>query len=438
MTDARRIAYEALLLAEEGERTNTLTKDVLDKYSYLDPRDRALIKRLIEGVTERRISIDHVLNQVSSVPVSKMKKQVRTLLRMGVYQLFYMDKIDDHAAVFETVRIAKKTKAAPYSGFINGVLRNVCRFGDEIVMPDPSDTVKYLSVKYSCPEWIVEKLLTEQGRENAECVLALSLSIRPVTARVNLSRTTVEEVATSSHIASSDICDIAVVIEDHEDISGISAVADGRICIQDIGSMLVCMAAGIKETDSVIDLCAAPGGKSLHAADIAVKGHVSAYDVSPKKVERIAENAKRCGFTNISCDIKDATVYDETLEASADVVIADVPCSGLGVMGRKNDIRFGITKDRIDLLVELQRRILYNAARYVKPGGTLVFSTCTVSYEENQKNADYLENVCHLTPTGFYDLIPEKLADESAKNGRLQLYGKDLATDGFFIARFTK
>lgn len=439
MTDVRRIAYEALLAADEKKATNSLTKDVLDKYSYLDIRDRRLLKRLIEGVTERRISIDHVLDQFSTVKVRKMKKQVRTLLRMGVYQLLYMDKVDDHAAVFETVRIAKKTKASALSGFINAVLRNIAKNRDAIRWPDPGkDNVKYLSVAYSCPEWIVSKLIEQQGAQNAEDLLRLSVSIRPVTARINLSKTSLSSVLDTEDITPSDICDIAVVLNDCGDISSIPAVSDGRICVQDIGSMLVCLAAGIKKDDTVLDLCAAPGGKSLHAADIATDGRVIACDISAERLGRIEENAGRCGFSNITCRLMDATLYEPEFEGMADVVIADVPCSGLGVMGRKNDIKYNITPEAISSLTLVQRQIVENAAKYVKKGGTLIFSTCTCTREENMDNAMYLKDELELVPVDFYALLPPALADATAKEGYIQLYGKDAATDGFFIARFAK
>jgi len=439
VTDARAIAYEALLLADEGRQGGSLSKDVLDKYSYLDRQDRSFVKRLIEGTIERRITIDHVLDLYSKTPVVKMKKQVRTLLRMGVYQLLYMDSVADYAAVSETVKLIRKTPLRNLSGFINGVLRSIERDRDNISWPDEdSDRIKYLSVHYSCPEWIVELLNDDLGKERARCILELSVSSRPICARVNLSKTTVGDALKKCKGTASDVCDIAVVLEDNDNITGIPAFSDGDICIQDISSMLVCLAAGIGREDTVLDLCAAPGGKSLHAADIATAGKVIACDVSEQKVDRIRENIDRCGFTNIETAVSDATVYDESLSDIADVVIADVPCSGLGVMGRKNDIKYNITQDGIASLIPLQQSILKNACRYVKTGGTLMFSTCTCTRAENHDNVRFLIEECQMKPVGFYDLIPEKLRDDTAMEGYLQLYGKDMKTDGFFIAKFTK
>lgn len=439
MTDARRIVYDALLLAEDKEATFRLASDVLDKYSYLDQSDRSFIKRLIEGVTERRITLDHVISSYSSIPVSKMKKQIRTLLRMGTYQLLFMDGTADHAAVNETVKLAKKTGFVRLAGFVNGVLRSISTNKDSIPWPDEAgDPVKYMSVMYSCPEWIVSKLIKEQGSKNAEDILKLSVSTRAVTARVNLSKTSVKAVTDGGCAVASDICDCAVVLKDYDNITGIPAFIDGSIIIQDLSSMLAVIVAGIKETDTVLDLCASPGGKSLHAADLAKRGRVISCDVSERKISKIKENALRCGFDNIDIRISDATVYNEEFEEAADVVIADVPCSGLGVMGRKNDIKYNITEESILSLTTLQRQILENAARYVKKGGTLLFSTCTCSECENNDNVRYLTEECHLKSVDFHNDIPDVLKNDTAREGYLQLYGRDGITDGFFMAKFEK
>ncbi len=437
MADIRKIAFETLLLAEDKGGINTLTKDVLDKYSYLERQDRAFLKRLIETTTERRITIDHVLGQYSSVPVLKMKKQVRTLLRMGVCQILFMD-VPDHAAVDETVKLIKKTPLRSLAGFVNGVLRSVLRGRDDIAWPDRDrDLIRYLSVYYSCPEWLAGKLVTEQGEDNAETLLKLSLSVRPVTARVNLSKSSIRDVTEDPRIVSSPVCPVAVILDDYDNITEIPAFRDGKICIQDVSSMLVGLISDIRPGDTVLDLCAAPGGKSLHAADIATAGSVISVDVSEKKIAAIEENIRRCGFDNIRTVIGDSSVYNEEFCGIADVVIADVPCSGIGVMGRKNDIKYNISPGSIDELVVLQRSILTNAAKYVKPGGTLIFSTCTCSVPENKDNFDMLISA-GLTPVGFFDELPGTFRADSAKDGYIQLYGKDAASDGFFIGKLRK
>lgn len=439
MTDPRYVAFNALLLADEGRYIPNLTKDLLDRYSYLDRQDRSFIKRITEGTIERRITIDHVLDLYSKVPVRKMKKEVRTLLRMGTYQLLFMDGVTDFAAVNETVAIAKKTKVRALSGFINAVLRNISQNKDNIPYPDRmADPVKYLSVKYSCPEWIVEKLIDENGEERCVSLLELSISTRPITARINTSKAAKDEVLQKCNAKVSKLLDDAIVLEDYDNIEDIPAFANGMICIQDISSMLVCRLALIKEDDTVLDVCAAPGGKTLHAADIAVSGKVISCDVSEEKIAKIKENAKRCGFSNIDIRVGDASSFEPEFEGIADVVIADVPCSGLGVMGRKNDIKYNLSKSGADELVALQRSILSNAARYVRPGGTLMFSTCTCSKEENIGNMDHLIKECGMRAVDFYDLLPKELLDETAKEGYIQLYGADKLTDGFFIGKLVK
>ena len=439
MTDVRAVAYEALLLADESRGCRLSTGDVLDRYSYLDRADRNFLKRLIEGTIERRITIDHVLDLFSSVPVRRMKKQIRTALRMGTYQLLYMESVPDHAAVSETVGLVKKKGLSKLSGFVNGIMRNIARNRDNISWPDrEADPVKFMSVFYSCPEWIVRKLIDESGEENALSLLKVSVSDRPISARINLSKASAEDIISGCSCRPSGILDCAVILEDTDDIRSLTPFVSGRIFIQDISSMLVCIAAGIREDDTVLDLCAAPGGKSLHAADMAVKGHVISCDVSADKVEKINENIQRCGFSNISTRVSDATVFDETMCDMADVVIADVPCSGLGVMGRKNDIKYNISEEAVASLAKLQRRIVDNAVRYVKPGGILMYSTCTCSRAENTDNMNYLIKEHGLSPVDFYDTLPERLKNDTAREGYLQLYGADGLTDGFFIGKLKK
>ena len=439
MTDVRYIAYETLLLASDGTYTGNLVKDVLDKYSYLDSLDKNFLKRLIEGTIERRITIDHVLDLYSKVPVRKMKKQVRCLLRMGTYQLLYMDSVSDFAAVDETVKLIKKTGLYNLSGFVNAVLRNISKNKADIKWPDrESEPVKYMSVMYSCPEWIVDMLISEQGAEAAETLLKLSVSVRPVTARVNTSKTTVDEALSQCSGSVSSVYENAIILRDVGNIPEIPAFANGNICIQDISSMLVCALSGIREDDTVLDMCAAPGGKSMHAADIATTGTVVSCDVSDKKIALIKENIQRCGFNNVTTRVADASVYDPASDCGYDVVIADVPCSGLGVMGRKNDIKYNITKEAVNELAKLQKKILKNAAAYVKPGGTLMFSTCTCTHAENDDNVEFLVKECGMTPVDIYPDLPDALKCDSARQGYIQLYGMDGLTDGFFIAKFKR
>ena len=441
VTNVREIAFEVLLQFDKGIAGNTLINDVLTKYSYLDKQDRSFLTRLIEGVIERSITIEYVLSLYSKTSVNKLKPPVRVLLKLGVYQIMYMDVVPDSAAVNEVVKIAKKRGLHNLSGFINGVLRNISRQKDNINWPDENkDLPMALSVKYSCPLWIVKELLADYTKERCESVLSASISVRPITGRVNITKASRDEIIANNCeiVDKNELLEYAIGLHNVDKIADINDFREGKFTIQDISSMLVCHVAGINSDDTIIDVCASPGGKSMHAADLANNGQVIACDVSDNKIERIEENINRCGFTNISTYVRDASVLESDFVDKADVVIADVPCSGLGVMGRKNDIKYNLKPDELPGLIKLQRDILRNVSNYVKKGGILMFSTCTVRKQENDDNFTFIKDELGLEPVGFYDELPQALKDDTAKDGYLQLYSKDGLTDGFFIAKFRK
>lgn len=446
MTNIREVAYDTLLDYEKNKTSYVPVKEVIDKLSFLDKTDRGFLQRLIEGVIERKETLDYVLNQYSKIPVNKQKPPIRVILRIGVYQILYMDSVPDYSAVNECVKLAKKRNLSNLSGVVNGVLRNIAKNKDNIEWPDKqTNVIEYLSVMYSSPKWITSMLVKEQGEINAESVLANSVSVRPITARVNLSKTSREDVidrcmsdSSVQAVKQSDILENVVVFEQIDNVSDIEAVREGLVCIQDVASVLVGRLSGIKKDDTVLDLCAAPGGKSLHAADIATEGKVYSCDIGMKKVSRIQENIERCGFTNVEAIQRDATMYYEEFDKIADVIIADLPCSGLGVMGRKNDIKYNLCPEQIEELSALSKKILTNCARYLKDGGTLMFSTCTVSKKENNEVVDFVRSKLGLKSVSVYDELPEAFRCEEAKDGYVQLYGKDGLSDGFFIAKFKK
>lgn len=441
MTNIREIVFDTLLAIDKGEQGNNILSQVLDKYSYLDKQDRSFMTRLTEGTIERQVTIDHVLNLYSKTPVNKMKPPVRALLRMGVYQIIYMDAVPDSAACNESVKIAKKRGLTNLSGFINGVLRTVARNKNNISMPDrQKDVVKYMSVYYSCPEWIVKLLIDEQGLENAEHVLNNSIGTRQITGRVNISKCDVDDLVLKNNgiIEKNNNLPYAISLHNYDKITDIEDFNRGLFAIQDLASMLAVHVSDIKDGDIVIDVCAAPGGKSLHAADRVGDGRVISCDISDEKITRINENVERCGFGNIDVRIADATIYNEEFEKKADVVIADVPCSGLGVMGRKNDIKHRLSSQQMDELPVLQKKIIDTVTNYVKPGGVLIYSTCTVHNAENIDNFKYIAESKDFDPVDFYDCLPDKVRSDTAHEGFLQLYGKDGLTDGFFISKLRR
>lgn len=446
MTDVRLIVYDTLLEAEKSEGPKgDIFKDTLTKYAYLDKQQRAFIHCMLNGVSERCITLDYVIDSVSSTPVSKMKKPVKILLRMGAYQILYMDGVPDRAACNETVALAKKKHLGNLSGFINGVLRSISRLEGNISYPKRDDDLaKYLSVYYSMPELIVDRISTDYGYEMCEQILKNCLEVSPVYARVNVSRVSADElIERLNGYQDVQVTKVpgmnAFKFEKMDSLSDIAEFTDGLFSIQDVSSQLVCSVAGIKNGDIVIDTCASPGGKSLNAADLLNgSGKVISCDVSQEKITRIDENILRCHFDNIETVVADATEYNKEFDSFADVVICDVPCSGLGVMGRKNDIRYSITEEGLESLCTLQRRILDNAVKYVKPGGTFMYSTCTILKGENTENCRYIIDKLGLSPVAIDESLIPFDECETLKDGYIQLLPGQYDTDGFFLAKFRR
>lgn len=441
--NTRELVLDMLLELEKGqEYANVLLKNVLDKYNYEDARDKAFIKRLFEGTLERRIELDYILNQFSSVSVSKMKPFIRNLLRISVYQILYMDSVPDSAACSEAVKLAGKRKFSQLKGFVNGLLRNIARNKNNLTWPDPDkDRAEYLSVRCSFPKWLIEKWFSDYSEKKTEEILKGLLEERPVIVRFKNEKPEKEIQAIQKAGASLEkhpLLPGAWILKKSDNIADLPGFSDGIFTVQDASSMLAVEAAGIGETDQVLDVCAAPGGKTMLAAQKASKGAVLARDVSEYKVEKIRENVTRMQYDNIKLQVFDGCVLDEGLIEKADVVLADVPCSGLGVAGRKADIKYHVTREGMNELVTLQRQILDNALLYVKPGGVLLFSTCTINLAENEEQAKWLSN-----KKGFYlesldAYIPKELHSESTKKGMLQLFPGEYHTDGFFIARLRR
>ena len=429
-TDTREIIVEILLDLEKGQDfSHKLIKAVLDKYDYLDPRDKAFIKRVTEGTIERQLELDYYLNRFSSVPVRKMKPLIRCLLRMSTYQILYMDAVPDSAVCNEACKLAAKRGFRTLKGFVNAVLRNISRSKDKMPLPDPTDPVKYFSVKYSMPEWIVNLWLPVYGTEGTETLLMGLLKIHPVSLRfcLELSETDREDLkkkieATGVHLSAHKELPYVYLAENLENVSELPGFAEGKFTVQDASSALAVKAAKIKPGDFVMDLCAAPGGKTILAAEYTKEtGHVLSRDVSEYKTALILENLERMHRTNVKVEVHDATVYDAEREASADVVLMDVPCSGLGVMGKKRDIKYHVTPEGLKSIHELQRQIVEAGWRYVKPGGVLLYSTCTINREENQNMAAWIT-----------EKFPFVLEEE-----RQLLPGTD-ETDGFYFARLRR
>lgn len=434
----------------KSEFSSRLITDVLDKYDYLERRDKAFLKRVTEGTIERQMELDYYLNVFSSVPVNKMKPLIRCLLRLGVYQVLYMDNVPDSAVCNEACKLAAKRGFKNLKGFVNGVLRSISRNKDRLSLPDEDrEPVRYLSVKYSMPEWLVELWLDEYGRKVTETLLEGLLKIHPVSLRFRTDLSDagrkecvkrIEEQGVKlmpngylpycfllGNMANGNVANGHVVNGHTDNIRRLPGYEEGSFTVQDVSSALAVEAAGLKEGDFVIDVCAAPGGKSILAAEKA--GRVLARDVSEEKTALIRENAERMRADNIEIQMFDGTQTDGELMGRADVVLLDVPCSGLGVIGKKRDIKYRVTREGLKSLSCLQKQIVAASAGYVKPGGTLVYSTCTIHRAENEDMVRFITRELGFMPESLEGILPEAVL--AAKKRIAELKSKEaLGHDG--------
>ncbi len=442
----REIILEILMeITEEEEYSHIVIRNVLEKYQFLEKRDRAFISRVCAGTVENMILLDYMIEQFSKVKVVNMKPIIRNLLRMSVYQLRFMDTIPDSAVCNEAVKIAQKRGFYNLKGFVNGVLRNIARGMDSIIYPSPQeDPNLYLSVTYSMPEWIITKWTAQFGFETVEKICQSFQKERMTSIRCNLDKASKEEVMNSLKeqgitVKESPYLNYALEIGNYNYMRAIHAFKKGYFQVQDVSSMLVAEVAAPKWGDYCIDVCAAPGGKSLHLADkLCGSGFVEARDVTESKVNLMEENIDRIDVINMKAVVADATVFDPESVEKADIVLADVPCSGLGVIGKKPDIKYKMTPVKQRELVKLQRKILDTVYRYVKVGGTLIYSTCTIGADENQFNVKWFLDHYPFKLESIDPYLCEELKGKTTKAGYLQLLPGIHQCDGFFLAKFKR
>ncbi len=441
MKNVRETAYQAIYkVLEDGEFSHIVLAKLLKEQEQDEKRDRAFVTRLTEGTLERLLTLDYILNQRSKIPVNKMKPVIRTILRMSVYQLLYMDSVPDSAVCNEAVKLVKAKGLQGLSGFVNGVLRGIAREKEQWMSPDSFPDI---SIRYSLPKWLCTYLEDTYGREAAEKIAAGSMRNPETTIRVNTSKITAEELVKrlteqGFTVKKGVYAKDAWQLSGYDSLTRIPEFTEGLFQVQDESSMLIAQLAGLKKDDFVVDVCAAPGGKSLHAANLLRSlggGSVLSRDLTEKKTALIEENITRLGADNIRTQVWDALQPDDTLTEQADVVIADLPCSGIGIMAKKPEIRYRMTKEDQEALVALQKQILAVIHRYVKPGGILMYSTCTINKKENEENAKEICEKYGFVPELIKTELPEELRDCGEF---LQLLPGIHACDGFFIARLRK
>ena len=381
MKSARQTAFEILNKIQRDNSYSNLALDhALDK-ADTDNKDKKFISALVYGVTERRITLDYNLSLYLSQPIKKLKPEVLTGLRLGAYQILFMDKIPVSAAVNESVKLAKKNGAAFASGLVNAVLRKIISNG---LKTDGS-----MSVNYSAPEWLCDMWCKSYGRENAEKLLEASFGAVDTVLRVNTEKIDADNLInllaeegfdceTSGNVENS------AVVKSGGAVHKTEAYKNGLFHVQDAASQLCCKALGVQENETVIDICAAPGGKSFTLAEnMKNTGRIISCDIYEHRLKLISDGAERLGLTNIETVRNDGNVFNPDFPL-ADKILCDVPCSGLGVIRKKPEIRFKKCEE-VDKLQDLQYSIMCISSRYLKIGGVMVYSTCSLNPNENEK-----------------------------------------------------
>ena len=421
--DERDLSLRILLdMEKSGRMSSSALEDGLRSIQFSQKEKRAFVTRLVEGVTEYRIQLDGIIDQYAKKPADRQKPFVRAVLRISIYQLLYMDNVPDRAVLSEAGRLLRKHHLEGMTGVVNGILRSIQRGVAD------GDVEKLLhsrtELRYSAPRELCEDLTEIFGGERTEQILGASFRQNGLTIRVNRTKTDPDALAeklteAGLQVRKGSLSRQALILSGVDFVRRTPGFREGLFFVQDESSMLAVESLGDLTGKKVLDLCAAPGGKTTYAAELG--GSVTARDISEEKTDRIRENAQRLNLT-VSVEERDASVPCEADRESYDVVIADVPCSGLGVMGRKNDIKYHYSREGVKALAEQASAILDAAAAAVRHGGILLFSTCTILPRENRQQKEH-----------FLKRHPEFAEEEE----RQLIQGED-PCDGFYYCRMRK
>lgn len=441
--NARKIAAEILNSIEKNKAFSNIEINKMVK-KLDDIRDQNFVRELVYGVLENKLYIDNILKNFSKTKISKIDNMILQILRIGIYQIYFTENIPDSAICNEAVKITKMIGKNRLSGFVNGVLRNISRNKNKEFLPDKNkDLLNYLSVKYSHPKWIVDTHIKDYGEKFTEDLLTFNNKKPPLIIRVNTLK--IDRESLIKKLMEYDIetvktkySNVGLRVLNPKNITGLKEFKNGLFTIQDESSQLVVHIMNPKSESEVLDVCSAPGGKSTHMAQIMEnKGTIISRDIFDHKLKLIEDNSKRLGINIIKTEKYDALEFDESLEDSMDYCLVDAPCSGLGLLRRKPDIRWNKSEDDIKNLSNIQLNILEIASKYLKKDGILIYSTCTVSKDENinlintflKNNKNYkLEKMDNLN-----------INDNSTlEKGYIELFPNIHGTDGFFIAKLKR
>ena len=438
--NVREIAYKVLLDIEKNKNYSNMAINKYFKDVKMSNQDRGLATEIIYGVIENKYYIDYMIDKLSKVKTNKMEIYVKTLLRMGIYQIMFLNSISDYAAVNETVNLAKK-KNSKVSGFINGILRNVIRQKEEIGKVKTKDDVDYLSIKYSYDKWMIRNWMIHFGKEFTEELLEANNERPNIYLRTNTLKITRDELIKKlekQNIKAEkvNVVEEAIKVEHLKDIENNSLYKEGLFTVQDVSSMLVGKVMNPKENSLVLDVCSAPGGKTTHMATLMNNtGQVVSRDIYDHKLKLIKASSKRLGLTNVDVEEFDGMKLDRESIGKFDYVLADVPCSGLGIIRRKPEIKYK-EKEEFRQLPPIQKKILENASKYVKVGGNLIYSTCTI---QDSENIDVVNEF--LQKNKNFELVPIKEVNvdlENQEKGYMKIYPNVHNMDGFFISKLIR
>lgn len=436
---ARYVAVKTLCDIEEGAFSNIKLNHYFKKYD-MKPLDRAFTSEIVYGTLRNLIKIDYFINKFSNVKTNKMTKWVLNSIRIAVYQIFYMDKVPEYAAINESVEIVKQREKRA-SGFVNGVLRSILRNKEQFDKINVKDKIKGLSIQYSHPEWMVKMFIDEFGEEFTEELLKANNTTPKLSIRVNtlkVSREELKAILIDKGIKVYDgLIEEALILEEFSNIEKSEEFNKGLFIIQDESSMLPSKVLDVKEDMKVLDLCSAPGGKTTHIAQLMNnKGQIVAFDIHEHKLKLIKDNSNRLGIDIIDAKLKDAEIFMEEYIDYADRVLVDAPCSGLGLLRKKPEIKYNVKREDIEKLVLIQKNILNNAAKYVKKDGYIVYSTCTITSQENEKVIEeFLKENNNFILEDVRDFVPDILKTDKKY---LKIFPNIHKMDGFFIAKLKR
>lgn len=439
------IVYQVV---EKGAYANLELNKVLNRNDY-NALDRGFMTELVYGTIRMQGTIDYILSLFVKKPLNNIPIWILLILRLGVYQIMFLDRVPDRAAVNESVNLAKKYGHAGTVKFVNGVLRNIVRGKDEISYPSlEQDPVAHISALYSHPSWMVEEWLKRFGREETINLCAWNNTSPQVTIRTNLLKITRDELILrleKEGVRSypGRFLPESIILEGITSLGTLPSYKEGLFQVQDEGSMIVAYVLSPQAGSNMIDACAAPGGKTTHAAQLMEnQGAIKAFDIYTHKLALVEESSRRLGIPIIEAGIADATKLPDSLNEWADFCLVDAPCSGLGVLRRRPDARWKKEIGDIGQLAEIQQHILASASKTVKPGGILVYSTCTLTTEENQFVIEkFLKNNLDFALDPITNVLELSLGRENEKmaaSGMIQLLPHIHGTDGIFMARLRK